>query len=1109
MKRNLKPRKDLFTKIAYPFAFLCLQAEAGPALGAVCPMLSSEMSLQQQSEIKIKGTVVDESGTPLIGANVMVKGLEGKGAITDINGNFIVNVPYADASLTISFIGYTTQTVPLKGQRSIKVVMVEDSKTLNETVVIGYGKQKKATLTGSVSTINVKELGQSPVANITNALAGRMPGLIVTQYGGGQPGQDAAAIAVRGMSTYNGSAQSPIVIVDGVERDFSSLDPNEIESFSILKDASATAVYGIRGANGVIIVTTKRGLSQTKPSVEFKAQAGITEPLKYPEYLGSADYARLYNQALKNDNPGWQKDETVKSKLYSDAMIANWARAKGDNTDGLGYNIDLFDYAFRPAFQQNYTLSVRGGSERARYFAMIGYFDQDGNYRYTNLNDGYNTNSGYKRYNLRTNLDIDITKNFYISVDIGGQIRTTNEAGGGSGNIIFTANTTPPIYPVVLERNGHPSNEAYYVDHPKGLLFGNSLYTKNILGEIAYMGYTKSQSINFQGNFIMGHKLDFITKGLKAEAMFSYDVTEGHTIDRSVPRQMSNNDAYGGYATFYPSEGLGIYANPLTVRYNGAYTPAIANFTVDNTKNNNYSAWAANSRVYMQAKLDYNRSFGLHNLSGMVMMNGSQRNIGNQVAYRYQGYAGRLTYNYNDKYLFETNVGINGSENFAKSHRYGVFPSFSLGWVLTGEKFMERSRNWLNHLKLRTSLGWVGNDQGIGRFLYVQYYDATGVPGWGIGSGWGLGTKYDQSMGSSLQEGALANADLTWERGMKFNVGIDAALFNNRLTLSLDAFYERRWDIITSTYGGDVIGIPDVLGSTSSYVNAGKVINRGLDFEVAWNHRVNRVFSYFIRVNGTFARNKILNMLEIQRAEPWVQRTGHRVGEHFVYEFDHFVKNQAEADKLNAMNDGSGFQPWGKLSPGDVVYKDLNGDGKIDVQHDIHAMGNPKSPELQFGIPVGIVYKNFDMSLLFQGAALTSLQLTGPAVWDFPVMGDNLTSMGKVKKMHLDSWTVDNPDAKYPALHLGNYPNNKNDMSSLFLYDASYVRLKNIEIGYTLPQSWVSKINLQKIRFYVQGMNLLTFDGLKDVDMDPETGDGDGTWYPIQRVFNFGFNVTF
>ena len=1056
----------------------------------------------QDNKIVVTGTVFDSANIPVAGANLMVKGTD-TGTIADGDGNFTITVPYSGATLVVSFIGFTTKEVPLAGQTKVKVVLEEEATALEETVVIAYGNQKRATMTGAISSVSVKDLTQSPSANVTNALAGRLPGLTVTQFGGGEPGKDQANFAVRGISSYSGGGQSPIIIVDGVERSLSSLDPNEIETFSILKDASATAVYGIRGANGVIIVTTKRGAPQEKPTVEFKAQWGLAEPVSYPDYLGSADYARLYNQALKNDNPNWQNDSYVLSKMYSDEMIANWEKAKGDNTDGLGYNIDLFDYAFRPALQQNYTLSLRGGGKRSRYYAMVGYFNQDGNYRYSNLNKSYSTNGGYNRFNLRTRLDIDITHNLYVNINLGGQISDINESGGGSDNIIFTANTTPPIYPVLLERNAHPGNETYYLDHPGGLLFGNSLYSKNILGEIAYMGYKKTHYIDFQTNFTIGHKMDYLTEGLKIEAMLSYDINEGHIIDRSSSRKIANNEQFGGYATFYPVDGLGVYSDPMKVRYSGAYTPAIADFTVDNTINNSYGASSANARMYFQAKIDYDRTFGEHNVTAMITGNLSDRKIGNNVAYRYQGMAARATYNYANKYLFEANVGINGSENFSKKHRYGVFPSFSLGWVISEEKFMASSRNWLDYFKIRGSVGWVGNDQGIGRFLYVQYYNNTSWPSWG------LGQELNQSIGGGLSEGDLANPDLRWERGIKYNGGIDMTMFRNRFKLSVDGFFERRWDIITNTGGSYVIGIPDVFGKVSSYVNAGEVINRGVDVELGWSDRVGRDFSYYIKFNMGFARNKIINMMEIERDVPWMQETGKRVGEHFVYVVDHFVADQAEADLLNAKNDGKGYQPWGKLVPGDVVYKDLNKDGKIDDQHDKKAMGNPKTPELQFGIPIGFSYKGLDLSLLFQGAALTSLQLNGPAVYDFPSMGAQGNSMGKVKAMHLDSWTPDNTDASYPALHLGTHLNNKNSSSSLFLYDASYVRLKNVELGYSLPQKWVSKAHLQQVRIYVQGMNLLTFDKLSKLNMDPETGDGNGSWYPIQRVYNFGVNIVF
>ncbi len=1081
---------------------ISLAAVMSPQTQVFADANDSATVMTQKKGLPVRGTVLDDHGDPIIGATVLVKGTA-IGTTTNVDGTFTVDVPFADAILNLSFIGYTPMEIPLNGRTSLDVVMTEDSKTIEQVVVVGFGVQKKQTITGSLTSLSVKELSQSPSANVTNALAGRLPGLTVTQYGGGEPGKDIGQLNIRGLSTYNGGAQAPIVIVDGVERSFSDLSPDEIETFTILKDASATAVYGVRGANGVIIVTTKRGVNSGKPTVEFKAQFGISEPISFSNYLGSADYATLYNQALKNDNPNWETDPIVQSKMFPQKMIDNWRHAEGFNHDGKGYNIDLFDYAFKPAFQQDYSLSVRGGNERARYFAMVSFFDQGGNYKYTDLNPAYETNGGYTRYNLRSNIDVDVTKDFYIHLGLGGRIAQTNESGGGSNNIIFTANTVPSMYPVVLEYNGYPANDDFYKDHPRGLLFGDTRFRKNILGEIAFMGYRKGQITNFDGTFTIGHKLDFITEGLKIEGLFSYDMAESQTITRIPGRPTVNNEEYGGYATFYPTVGPSAFWNPDETHYMGAYTPAVNNHTVNTPIGNDFSHGQSVGKTYMQLKLDYARQFGDHNVTGMVMVNRSETKIDKEVPFRYQGLAARVTYNYRNKYLFETNLGVNGSENFARGNRYGVFPSVSLGWVLTEEPFMRGTRNWLDYLKIRGSFGISGNDQGIGRFLYVQYYNPTG------GNGWHLGPNLDQNMGDGLEEGDLANANLTWEKGQKYNVGLEVKMFNNKLSIVADAFYERRYDIITNTGGSDVVGIPDVLGKVSSMVNAGEVINRGIDVEVGWNHRVNKNFSYFVKFNCGFARNKIRNMLEIEREVPWMQRTGHRIGENFVYVADHFVRDQAEADRLNAMNNGNGYQKWGKLVPGDVVYRDLNNDGIIDELHDMCPMGNPKVPEFQFGIPIGFAYKGLDVSMLWQGAALTSMMLNGPAVYDFPVMGAQGNDMGKVKGMHLDSWTPSNPHAKYPALHLGNHPNNKNPNSSLFLYNASYLRLKNIEIGYSLPQKWINPLHLQRVRFYVQGLNLWTIDGLDDVDMDPETKDGDGTWYPIQRVINFGVNVTF
>lgn len=1050
-----------------------------------------------QEGFKVKGQVLDSFGEPLPGVNIMVKGTM-TGIITDVDGNYEIVAPYSKASLVFSYVGYQPQEIGLNGRHVLNVTLVEDTKALEEVVVVGYVTQKKATITGSVSTITTKDLKQSPTANLNNALAGRMPGLMVNQFSGGEPGVDKSDIRIRGMATYGD--QSPIVIVDGVERDMSYLAPEEIETFTILKDASATAPYGVRGANGVIIITTKRGKASEKPSVNFKASAGTNSPVKFPTYLGSADYATLYNEAMINTNPGADPSSLG---LFTQEAINNYRIAKGDNSDGLGYNWDYFDYAFKPGVQQDYSLSVRGGSERARYYVMANYYTQSGNYKHTDLTDT-DTQANFTRYNFRANVDVDITKNFYIKLDLGAQITDRKAPGTTADRIVALCNTQPSYLPITIPDNGNPENETFVLENPYGLLYGDYKHRRNILGELSRTGSLTEKNTYLNGSFSIGHKLDFITKGLRVEGVFSYDAKEGNWIHRVLGDRADGYANYARYATFQPGEGsYGSYYMNNSEPYGGTYIKGNPWYAQDETIVNNFSHKEAEAKTYYQLKLDYMRTFGKHDVTGMVLFNRSHRTIDNRVAYRYQGLTARATYAYANKYLAEFNIGYNGSENFAPGKRYGTFPAGSIGWVISRENFMKATEKWLDVLKIRGSYGLVGSDKisdnDGDRFAYLQFY--------GGGSGYDFGeNEFNQGTGG-VSEGNFANPNLTWEKARKLNVGIDAAFLGERLTLSADYFHEHRYDIITHLGGSDKLGFPQIVGKDAPFLNSGIVDNRGIDFEIGWNGRIGKDLRYYIKPNFTFARNKIKFMNEVTYEDEWRRNTGKRIEEHFVYEVDHFVYDQAEADRLNAMNDNNGFQQWGKLYPGDVVYKDLNGDGIIN-DDDRRAMGNPRTPEIQFGIPLGLQYKGFDLSLLFQGAANTSLLLNGPATWDFPAYEQD--QIGKVKPMHLNRWTEETKDvATYPRLTIGAYENNKNESSSLYLYNASYLRLKNVEVGYSLPKEWIRFAGFQNVRFYAQGMNLVTFDGLKDVDVDPETKKGNGAWYPIQRIFNFGVDITY
>ena len=987
-----------------------------------------------------------------------------------------------------SYLGYQPQEIVPGAKKELTVLLQEDTKALQEVVVVGYTKQRKETMIGSVATITTKDLTQSPTANINNALAGRLPGLIVNQYAGGEPGVDQSELFIRGKATYGN--QSAIVIVDGIERDMSYLAPDEIETFTILKDASATAAYGIRGANGVIVITTKRGKAAEKATVNLKASIGINQPIGFPEYLGSADYATLYNEARLNDAKMTGADISSLN-LFSQQAIDNFRRAKGDNSDGLGYDWDYYDFAFKPGLQEDVSLSIRGGTDKVRYYVLANYFSQGGNYKYSNAGE-YDSQTKFTRYNFRSNIDININRYLSTRLDLGARITDRNAPGTTAGRLMTICATQPPYLPILVEENAHPQNEEYIQQNPRGMLYGDNIYRYNLLGELSRTGYLNEKNTYLNGSFAMNLDMEFLTKGLKAEVMFSYDASEGRWINRKLDTYKDGYREYPKYATFMPIEGSDAYM--AGGHYTGAYKTG-NKYDIDQTIGNGFSHNASDGRTYIQARLDYNRLFSnRHEVTAMLLANRGNRTVNNELAYHSQGITGRFAYYYNQKYLMEFNFGYNGSENFAPGKRYGFFPAGSIGWVVSEEEFMKKA-SWIDFLKVRASYGLVGSDNVSSRFPYLAFY--------GGGSGYDFGNNFGTNVGGT-SEGNLANANLTWEKARKLNVGIDFTTLNQRLALTIDAFYEYRFDIITDMNSDGIMGYPDIVGKDAALQNLGEVSNRGVDIELSWNDKIGKDFRYYIRPNLTFSRNRLEYKAEVARKNSWRKETGKRLYENFVYVFDHFVADQEEADRLNKI----GYQPWGQLIPGDVVYKDLDRNGVIDDE-DRTAMGNPRSPELMFGIPFGFQYKNFDFSVLLQGATKSSILLNGAAVFDFPQFEQD--KIGRVKKMHLDRWTPETAaTAKYPALHYGTHDNNKNGNSSLFLYDASYLRLKNVEIGYNVSPKLLRKFHVQQARIYVQGLNLLTFDKLGDVDIDPETKSGDGaSWYPIQKVFNFGIDITF
>lgn len=1070
-------------------AVSCTLLAGIPLQGVAQTGRTAKVQATQSNKITVSGTVLDKTtNDPLIGVSVVVKGVANAGTITDMDGKFTLKLPYAEAPLVFSYLGYQPQEIVPGAKKELTVLLQEDTKALQEVVVVGYTKQRKETMIGSVATITTKDLTQSPTANINNALAGRLPGLIVNQYAGGEPGVDQSELFIRGKATYGN--QSAIVIVDGIERDMSYLAPDEIETFTILKDASATAAYGIRGANGVIVITTKRGKAAEKATVNLKASIGINQPIGFPEYLGSADYATLYNEARLNDAKMTGADISSLN-LFSQQAIDNFRRAKGDNSDGLGYDWDYYDFAFKPGLQEDVSLSIRGGTDKVRYYVLANYFSQGGNYKYSNAGE-YDSQTKFTRYNFRSNIDININRYLSTRLDLGARITDRNAPGTTAGRLMTICATQPPYLPILVEENAHPQNEEYIQQNPRGMLYGDNIYRYNLLGELSRTGYLNEKNTYLNGSFAMNLDMEFLTKGLKAEVMFSYDASEGRWINRKLDTYKDGYREYPKYATFMPIEGSDAYM--AGGHYTGAYKTG-NKYDIDQTIGNGFSHNASDGRTYIQARLDYNRLFSnRHEVTAMLLANRGNRTVNNGLAYHSQGITGRFAYYYNQKYLMEFNFGYNGSENFTPGKRYGFFPAGSIGWVVSEEEFMKKA-SWIDFLKVRASYGLVGSDNVSSRFPYLAFY--------GSGSGYDFGNNFGTNVGGT-SEGNLANANLTWEKARKLNVGIDFTTLNQRLALTIDAFYEYRFDIITDMNSDGIMGYPDIVGKDAALQNLGEVSNRGVDIELSWNDKIGKDFRYYIRPNLTFSRNRLEYKAEVARKNSWRKETGKRLYENFVYVFDHFVADQEEADRLNKI----GYQPWGQLIPGDVVYKDLDRNGVIDDE-DRTAMGNPRSPELMFGIPFGFQYKNFDFSVLLQGATKSSILLNGAAVFDFPQFEQD--KIGRVKKMHLDRWTPETAaTAKYPALHYGTHDNNKNGNSSLFLYDASYLRLKNVEIGYNVSPKLLRKFHVQQARIYVQGLNLLTFDKLGDVDIDPETKSGDGaSWYPIQKVFNFGIDITF
>lgn len=1013
-------------------------------------------TITQQNRKTVVGTVTDNFG-PVIGASIVVKGTT-NGVITDMDGNFKLEVPVG-ATIIISYTGYKDKAIVYKGESKLKIELSENVQELQEVQVVAYGTAKKMTVTGAMSSISSKDVLKSPVSSIGNALAGKMPGLSAIQTSG-QPGGDDPTVYVRGVGSLNESMSKPLMLVDGVERSFFQLDPNEVEDITVLKDASATAVFGVRGANGVILVTTKRG-QEGKAKVNFSTSFAIQSPTRLPEFADSYEYATAYNAAQLRDG-------VAEGQL---AFKPETIEAFRTNSNPLAYpNTDWMDKLIRKtALQTQHNLTISGGSQKVRYFASLGVFTQDG--LFNCFQKDYDDNYSYNRYNYRVNLDMNLTKTTLFRMNMGGRVNDKRYPGvDGESGLSNIETIFRGIYWATPFSGSGIVNDKW--------IWSDASYISNIAGDMRdalYTYYGRGYDVSY-GNtlnfdFQLEQKLDFLTKGLKAHVKGAYNSSVTLTKKR---------------------RGKTPHYEPLVQQDGSVLLSRVDEATVLGYD----EAIGRNKDWYVEAALNYKRDFGKHHVTGLVMYNQSITYYPEgpdaflSIPRSYIGLVGRATYDFNTRYMADVNMGYNGSENFAPGKRFGLFPAFSLGWIISEEKFMQSLKPYVSYLKLRASYGIVGNDRvsDKSRFLYLPdvYNPASG--GFYFGNG------------SSITKGAVeskkGNPNVTWETAAKQNYGADAYFFDSKLKINFDYFIEHRRDILTSRGTN-----PGYLAVTLPTANIGKVDNKGFEFSMTWRDKVN-AFDYNIGFNISYAKNKIIYMDEAEYPYAYMQRTGKPVGQNFGHKFDGYFSEEDVAryvtEERGGMPDyGTGFTPM----PGDVKYKDLNGDKKID-QNDITAIGNPTYPQLSGGINYGISYKGFDISMTWSGAAKTSRMLKD--VFRYPFGQTDSRSL--MRYFTTDTWTQKGDAAKYPAISFLNKSNNYRD-SDLWLRDASYLRLKNVEIGYSFSKKALEKIHLGSLRIYATGYNLLTFDKL-DV-IDPESKASATPMYPLVMVINFGLKVGF
>lgn len=1029
-------------------------------------------ALPQQDGRKVEGVLTDAAGNPLPGGTIMIKGTT-LGVASDIDGKFQVQVNDPKTVLVISYVGYISQEITVGNQTLIKVQLQEEERSLDEVVVVAYGTKTKATITGALSTMDTKELLRSPAVNVTQALAGALPG-VATVQSSGQPGRDAATIYVRGNGSLNNSAATPLVLVDGVERSFSDLDANEIETLSVLKDASSTAVYGVRGANGVILITTRRGTTG-KPQISVSTNIGLQQPISLVDKANSYDYARFWNIRAGNDGS---------SSTFTPEQI----EAFRTHSDPLMYpDIDWQDYLFHKLFVQNKNnINISGGSDKVKYFVNFGYVYQNGLLKqFDEL--GYDNNYRYDRYNYRANLDIALSNSTTMKLNIGGNSGKVKE-------------------PIAIEDVGYVWNVATVWSVPfagPGIVDGvRTLCPQSLFptgdkirdGLFAFYGYGYKHNYETKLNVDVDitQKLDRLTEGLSVGIKGAYD--SNFTLSKRREASIWSNARE--YQTVYYRSML---TNPSLPATDPRFDKTIVFVPEGNDTPLKYSEGNSYGRNwYLEARVNYDRTFAVdHKVSALVLYNQSRTYYPTSYSYLPKGYVGlvgRATYGYKNKYLVDFSIGYNGSENFAPGkNRFGVFPSVSGAWVASSEKFMENQKV-VDYLKFRVSWGRVGSDVGNKqRFMYM-----TDI--WNDNNGsYNFGVNNPNSMsGATLS--TSGNPDVTWETADKQNYGIDANFLNSRLSVSADYFFEKRTGILITPNS-----VPNIIATSLPNMNLGRVNNKGFELVVGWKEEVNNNFRYNLNFNVSHAKNKIMFMDEVKNQYDYMNRTGGSTDRYGgMYKFEGFYQySDFDMDaRGNYVLKQDLAQPYVTVQPGDAKYADLNGDGTVDTD-DQMVSGYSTRPEYVFGIVGGLEYKGFAFSMQWTGATHVNKMIES----DYRTPFTN-ADRGLLQYFVEDSWTPENQyGAKMPRLSK-NMESWNCGASTMWLKNAAYLRLKTIDVSYTLRNKRaLTAVGIKSVSFTLSAFNLLTFSKLKIID--PEAITDNAGQYPLTKVYNLGIGINF